>query len=468
MLKAWFHTKLNQRGFSPVEVLLAATVFGMIITGVAGAIIYGRESTDTAGSEARATMLAEEANEAVRNIRDAAFGNLVDGTYGLVQSGNQWTLSGSSDTTGIYTRQVVIATGGGSRKTVTSRVSWTQGSSTRQVEVVSQLSNWLAATIKSWLNPTQEAGLDLTGTNTGVKVATSGNYAYVVRTDGSPDFVVVNITTPSAPTVVGSLSLSGTPTNVFISGNYAYVTSTDDAAELRVINVATPTAPSVTGTYNAAGASDGKDVFVSGTTAYLSRNANSTNDEFVLVNVGTPSAPTRLGGYSLNVNMNEVHIYGTVAYIATSSDTQEVLVLSLTLAPILSLGTSINLPGTTDATTITGSGLGSVQVGQGSVMYTLNTVTSLIPAVAGSVTLTGTINDLTYNATHNLTAAGTNNANGEFQLVNLANYTAPALYSSYNMTGSLSLTGVAYNSSKDRVVGVSNSTALETVVFAPN
>lgn len=144
MPKVWLRIK-NQQGFSPVEVLLAATIFGFLTTALVGAIVYGRGAPASAGDRARAVALAEEGNEAVRNIRDAAFANIADGTYGLVQSGNVWTLSGSSDTSGIYTRQVVIASVDATRKTVTTTVSWPQGSTTAQTSVVGRFTNWQAS-----------------------------------------------------------------------------------------------------------------------------------------------------------------------------------------------------------------------------------------------------------------------------------------------------------------------------------
>lgn len=81
MPRVWSLIKLRrmrERGFSPVELLLAATVFGMLVTTLIGAIVYGRESTADAGERARAMLLAEEGIEAVRNIGNASFANLVD------------------------------------------------------------------------------------------------------------------------------------------------------------------------------------------------------------------------------------------------------------------------------------------------------------------------------------------------------------------------------------------------------
>lgn len=128
-------------GFSVVEVLLAATVFAFLVTAVMGAIVYGRISNADAGDHNRALMLAEEGLEATRNIRDANFSNLTNSTFGLVQSGGVWTLSGASDTTGIFTRTVAISAVDGDRKSITVTVSW----GSQQVSVTGRLTNWAAA-----------------------------------------------------------------------------------------------------------------------------------------------------------------------------------------------------------------------------------------------------------------------------------------------------------------------------------
>lgn len=122
MKKEWLAIKNG--GFSSVEILLAVSVMALIITGFAGAIIYGQQSFAVAGSQARATLIAEEGLEAVRNIRDAGFSNLTDGTFGLSISGSQWSLTGSSDTTDSFTRAITITSVGANRKQVVSTVSW--------------------------------------------------------------------------------------------------------------------------------------------------------------------------------------------------------------------------------------------------------------------------------------------------------------------------------------------------------
>lgn len=467
MQKVPLITRHRQAGFSLVEALLAIAVFGLLSSAIIGAIIYGRAATASSGDHARAAYLADEGIEAVRNIRGAGYANLVDGTYGIAQSANAWTLSGTSDTSGIYTRSVTIASNGSNRKTVTSHVAWTGTGSGGQIDVTTELANWKANFAKSWATPSQYSSLDLSGTIAGYKVDTTGSYAYIVRNSATgPNFFVVNISTPTAPTVVGSMTLAGTPTNISVSGNYAYVSNASSTAELQIVNIATPATPTLAGTYNAAGNAGGLGVYAVGTTIYLTRSANGGNDEFVVINAATPAAPVRISGYSLNVNMYEVYVSGGTVVIATGSDTQEIITFTTALG-LLTLGGSINLPGTVDATTVAGYGA-NVVVGQGTVLHTFSSLLGLLTVGYSDTTLPGTINDLAVDAADNLVFAGTNYANGEFQVVNIANTSAPTLYSNVNVTGSFNLTGVAYNSTYNVVPGALSNTAAEAVVFGPN
>ena len=139
--KAWLAT--NRAGFSLVEVILASAIFVLLVTALVGAYLYGEESSASAGARARATMLAEEGLEAIRNIRDAGFANLTDGTYGLSTAGNQWNLSGSQDTSDIFTRQITIAPVGAGRKSVTANVTWQQNPQrSGLVSLASRLTHW--------------------------------------------------------------------------------------------------------------------------------------------------------------------------------------------------------------------------------------------------------------------------------------------------------------------------------------
>jgi Tfp pilus assembly protein PilV len=139
--------KLQTRfGFSVVEAILSVALFSLFITGLVGAYLYGEEATMLAGNRSRAVMFSEEALEAVRNIRDADFTNLTDGAYGLATTSNIWNLAGASDTNGIFTRHVDIASVDANRKSVTASALWQQNPARGgSVAITTYLTNWRRA-----------------------------------------------------------------------------------------------------------------------------------------------------------------------------------------------------------------------------------------------------------------------------------------------------------------------------------
>ena len=140
--------RVRQRGFSTVEVLLAATVFGMLVTAVSGAMVYGRVSNADAGETNRAHYLAEEGVEAIRNIRDVSYASLpASGDWGLQKSAGVWTLAGTSDSNGIFSRKATFTTVDTTHKDVVVTVSWNNGAVANQVTATARFVNWKAALV---------------------------------------------------------------------------------------------------------------------------------------------------------------------------------------------------------------------------------------------------------------------------------------------------------------------------------
>ncbi len=140
MKKEWLTTS---RGFLLVEILLASSIFMLFMTAFSGAFYYGIQSSTLAGDRARAITYAEEGQEAVRSIKNVNFANLTNGTYGLSYSSSTWNLTGSSDTSGIFTRQVTISSIDANRKNVAVTVTWQQTPvRTASITTNARLTNW--------------------------------------------------------------------------------------------------------------------------------------------------------------------------------------------------------------------------------------------------------------------------------------------------------------------------------------
>jgi len=456
-----------QQGFNLVEIILAGAVFVLLATALVGAYLYGEEATVLAGNRVRAVMLAEEGLEAARNIRDSAFANLIDGTHGLIIADNQWSLSGSSDESDIFTRQIVISTIDAKRKNVTANVTWQQNPQrTGLVSLVTRLSNWIANGIGNWALPIQEASIDMSGANDGIKAQVSGDYVYLVR-NGGVNFLVIDVSIPASPSVVGSLTLSGTPQNIFVSGDYAYIANSSDSEELQIVNVATPSLPSVVGVYNAPGTANALGVYEVGETAYLTR-ASSANDEFLIINVNVPGFPALLGSVNLGAVANEAVVSGNYAYVASGSNSQELQVINIINPVSPSLAGSLNLSGNTDATTIAIAGA-TVFIGQGSIFYTVNISIPTSPSQIGLISASGTINDVALNLGNDNTYIYIATADNslEFQVIDVSAPAALSVLGSINTAGNDNLNGIAYDETLDRAFAVGSRNAEEFFVFAP-
>lgn len=101
--------KINQKGFSLIELLFAGVLFSVFATGVVEVLLSGLE-TDRLGEETTiATEYASQGLEAVRSIKAKNFGDIATITAtGLARENGQWIFSGSDNTSGKYTRVVAI------------------------------------------------------------------------------------------------------------------------------------------------------------------------------------------------------------------------------------------------------------------------------------------------------------------------------------------------------------------------
>jgi prepilin-type N-terminal cleavage/methylation domain-containing protein len=458
----------HQEGFSLVEVLLAVVIFGFLAVATIGAILYGRSSSGSAGDRTRAVQLADEAIQAVRNIRDASFSSLVDGTYGLTQTGSIWTLAGNSDNPGgVYTRRITVASVSSTRKTITVNVSWPQGATTQQTSVVSQLTNWPISSTKTWPHAMLAGSANPNSTNDAVEIATQGNYAYILLNGAAQDFVVVDISAPSSPTIVKTLSLTGTLTDITVSGNYAYVAGNNNSGEMLIIDISNPTTAHQVGAFSAQGNADGLAVRVVGNYAYLTRAANNGNAEFSIINISNPAQPFLAGSYGNNVTMNSLYINGNYAYVGTA--TGRLLVINIASWSSPSLSTDYDLL-TSGAVTALDGFDNTLLVGQTSTLSIINIATPSAATRLSTLTTTGSVavHDIVTDSTNNYTFLATPGSTTEFQVADLSSLSSPSIVRTVDIPGNSTLNGVVYNSTYNEVIGASASDTQEIVTFIPN
>jgi hypothetical protein len=469
MKKEDLHTKKIIPGFTTAEVLLSTSVFAIMVVGLAGAFSYVVQATATSTITSRAQYIANEGLEAVRNIRDASYANLVDGTYGLNISGNNWTLSGSSDVSDIFTRQINISTIDSTTKEIKSTVTWSTAQQTGVDSIVQtmRLTNWNRTVflIGNWAAASIESSLNPTGSQTITDVELSGNYAYAIRNSTTTNFVAFNVSSTTTPTIAGSTTISPTAVDMAISGTYAYAVGTSDTQELTVVNISNPLLPITLSSLNLAGTQDARAITISGNYAYITR-VQSTNPELYIVNISNPLIPVLSGSLDLAQSPNQIYVSGSYAYIASTNNAQELEVINISNPAAPTVAAVLGLSTNDDAVSITGSG---TQVVIGRTTGELNVIsvaTPTAPVLLGSFATGGSVNKIALGNTGTYAFIATSNTAQEFQVINIS---APATISRVgflNLSGNLF--GIAYNSVADRAFGGGVEANPEFIILKPN
>lgn len=162
-------------------------------------------------------------------------------------------------------------------------------------------------------------------------IAIAGRYLYVAY--GASGFSVIDVASIPGYVVTGSVAVGANPSSIAVSGRYAYVANAGDST-VSVVDVSTPTAPSVVGSVSLdTGYVDPSPtgIAVSGRYAYT---ANSGNSSFSVVDISTPSAPSLLATFALDGNPTGIVVAGRYAYTANSgASTVSVIDISVPSSP---------------------------------------------------------------------------------------------------------------------------------------
>lgn len=211
----------------------------------------------------------------------------------------------------------------------------------------------------------------------------SGSFVYAVELIPSPShfqFDSISISNPSAPSVVASIPLASGCSDSVVVGSFVYLSS---GASIQIVNVSTPAAPAVLTTI--ALPSTARGMFLAGTRLYV-----ADNTALLVMDVTAPSAPSIVGSLAATA-ATAVFVVGTEAYFIDGSN--------LRIADVTT---------TTPVPQSTSPAYGSLGV-----------------AVAGS-------------RAYLATAAGPNfSAPGTMNVVNVANPFAPALLAQYPYPGTI-------------------------------
>jgi hypothetical protein len=442
----------SNNGFILVEVILTSALFAVVATGLFSAFYYGLQSVRYAGQRDRAVLLTEEGLEASRSIRDRGYTNLVDGSYGITNDGTKWSFVPGSDANGIYTRQITVQTIDSHTKYVLSTVLWKQPLKTQSAfALVTYLTDWTE--IPVWTNPQSGTCLNISGGQDAQKIAVSGNYAFLVTNSAGYSLVSIDVSNVANIHQADAVGIQNNPTNIAISGTKAYVTTRNNSAELQVVDITDPTTFGIPVSVDLSGNSDANAVAISGSNAFVTRDAGF--EEFHTVNANPPYQQRSL--QELTYSAREVYMHGNYAYVASADNSQELKIVNVTNPASTSLAGGYDDPSSiADGVVVTGYG-NYVFLGRSDgkvLIFDITNATS--PQRIGTYDAVQGVNDLAVDSTHNLLFAVTNVGSKELQIIDLTTPASPIQRGYYDADDTLN--GVAYDATRNLVyiVGVSN------------
>lgn len=155
---------MHQKGVGVIEIIIVVAIAGIALFGISGVSSYALGVMNDRKALLEASYLAEEGMEAARSVRDEGWASNIAGlttgsNYYPVISGSKWMLSSTDPgvINGRYTRRVVfenvnrdssdniVTTGGtldANTKKVTAYVSWTERGGTKEINLITYLTNW--------------------------------------------------------------------------------------------------------------------------------------------------------------------------------------------------------------------------------------------------------------------------------------------------------------------------------------
>ncbi len=356
--KAW----LSNGAFSLVESILSTAIFALAVTAFVGVWAYSQEGAALGGTRNRAAFIAEEGLEAARNMRDQDFSNITDGTHGLVIVTNQWAWAGVSDTTGLFSRSVIVAPIDSRRKSMSVSVDWQQNiQRTGAMQLETRLTDWRRS-FGNWATPSQQAVGDAIGgaDANGIALYKKGDtlYAVIVRNaSANTELEVFDVTDPASPLFVRGLELGADAEDVVMAGDYAVIASVKDTQELQIVDLSqVATDPlAVVGSFDAPGAANARAVAAFGTTVFLARNS-SAHPELFALSIAHPAVPSQLGSaleFSNDIRDITLAQNNAYLYLATANNSAEVVVVSVNNPSSLNQVGTYNASGDSNGTAVT-------------------------------------------------------------------------------------------------------------------
>ncbi|MEK7116300.1 MAG: hypothetical protein AAB879_02815 [Patescibacteria group bacterium] len=175
------------------------------------------------------------------------------------------------------------------------------------------------------------------GSNTeeGTAVAASGTIVYAAtEKDAGPEFFVVNVANPTAPTVLGSLKIGETVNDIILRGNFAYLATASSTCEFLIVDLSDAPNPRIRACANLPGTNAALSVYVNDqdNRAYVVRklSTGTNTPELAIFDISNPPTSILLGTLEFSADIRSVFAADSLAFLGTSLSNQEFQIYDVT------------------------------------------------------------------------------------------------------------------------------------------
>jgi hypothetical protein len=349
----------KQAGASTLEMLIAFSVLILCLSAVILVSFSNQSMGIDIETNAEALIKSGQELEEARILGRTDFHSVIT------------RLNGRDD---IYNKDFHVSDLSPCLKQVVSRFDWSVERRPQYVQLATLISSpeevfrlggdcRIGSTQTSWRNPDTYSLHDLLpGGNkgTGIDVVSFGQrrVAFLTSYMSNPeasDFWIFDVTDPASPSIISHLDTGLGLNSIDVAGDYAYVAHHKASEQLQVINISDLENPVLVSQRTLPGVGNsypqGRKVYYYDEKVYVGVHETAGN-EFHIYDVSAPSSPRHLGSLEINHNVHDIIVRQNYAYLATSGNGREVMILNVSNPSAITVAGTFDLPGEEDATAL--------------------------------------------------------------------------------------------------------------------
>lgn len=189
----------------------------------------------------------------------------------------------------------------------------------------------------------EAASLNLTGTDDAISIHGSGNAVYLGRKESSqPELTVINITTPTSPSIAASFEVVDDVNDLIASGNRLYIVTEESNNDLRIYDITAPLLPSQLISYNM---TQGGELISIAYQANGNLFAGDHSNQFFVLGATNTSQIYVRDSLTVGGGVNDIAcVANNLAFLATTNTTKEFFIVNTANPDNISEYSFLNFP----------------------------------------------------------------------------------------------------------------------------